>query len=274
MDSLIKIFELQTEEAERIALEPNKPHLHDFEELLIGTEGVLEHFIDFKSEEIQAPYISFVTKGKVHRVIPKPKNGKCHVWSIRFKSEFIPDIAFHLYSIFNSKANITLGGGSCFGRLVQLCQIISEELKQPTPDLNAVRHLLSALFMMIESERNKSSDAEPIESSHTKTFSIFLQLLEANYKRNEGVDFYAEKLHMTSRNLNQITQKIIHQSVSEIIETRKLMEAKSLIASTEKTISEIAFEIGYNEKSYFTKVFKKKSGKTPSEFRDEMKAIL
>ena len=82
------------------------------------------------------------------------------------------------------------------------------------------------------------------------------------------------QLHMTSRNLNQITHKLLHQSVSEIIETRKLMEAKRLMTSTDKTISEIAFEIGYNEKSYFSKVFKKKSGQTPTEFREEMKKLI
>jgi len=62
--------------------------------------------------------------------------------------------------------------------------------------------------------------------------------------------------------------------VSEIIETRKLIEAKSLLTTTEKTVAEIAFELGYNENSYFNNVFKKKSGQTPGEFREEMKAML
>jgi AraC-like DNA-binding protein len=63
-------------------------------------------------------------------------------------------------------------------------------------------------------------------------------------------------------------------SVSEIIEARKLIEAKNLLISTSKTISEIGFDLGYNEKSYFTTVFKKKSGQTPSEFRDEMFKLI
>ena len=50
MDRLIKIFEVFTDEAEQIAVEPDEPHHHDFEELLIGTEGVLDHFIDFNSQ--------------------------------------------------------------------------------------------------------------------------------------------------------------------------------------------------------------------------------
>jgi AraC-like DNA-binding protein len=62
--------------------------------------------------------------------------------------------------------------------------------------------------------------------------------------------------------------------VTEIIETRKLIEAKNLLLNSDKTISEIGYELGFNEKSYFTNVFKKKSGQTPSEFREEMKKLL
>jgi hypothetical protein len=55
----------------------NEPHVNDYEELLIGVEGRLEHFIDFKSTTLEAPFASFVTKGKVHRVLPGLKDDKC-----------------------------------------------------------------------------------------------------------------------------------------------------------------------------------------------------
>jgi AraC-like DNA-binding protein len=79
---------------------------------------------------------------------------------------------------------------------------------------------------------------------------------------------------MSVRNLNRICQGILEQSVGEIIETRKLIEAKHLLLSTDKSVSEIGFELGYKEKSYFTNVFKKKLGLTPTEFREEMKKVL
>ena len=47
MDDLIKIFELHAEEARRISEALDEPHQHNFEELLIGTEGLLEHFVDY-----------------------------------------------------------------------------------------------------------------------------------------------------------------------------------------------------------------------------------
>jgi AraC-like DNA-binding protein len=128
---------------------------------------------------------------------------------------------------------------------------------------------------MIESERKKSDSFEKrFYNTKNITFKNFLKILEENFRRPEGVEFYADKLFMSARNLNLICQNIMHMSVSEIIEARKLIEAKNLLISTSKTISEIGFDLGYNEKSYFTTVFKKKSGQTPSEFRDEMFKLI
>jgi AraC-like DNA-binding protein len=148
-------------------------------------------------------------------------------------------------------------------------------MQQESPDFAVIRHLLSALFIKIETERNRQEQGENASvKTQNITFKNFLKILEQNYHRPEGVDFYAEKLFMTTRNLNLICQNILQLSVSEIIETRKLIEAKNLLISTDKSVSEIGFELGYNEKSYFTTVFKRKSGQTPSEFREEMRKII
>lgn len=274
MNSLFQIFKLDAEEAARVAEFPNEPHNHDFEELLIGIDGELEHFIDYQTSVIRAPFVSFVTKGKVHRVIPKPVEGQCEIWGIRFKSEFIPETTFQLYSLYHNQANLELGNKICFNRLVNLCQMMFEETLQPTIDYGIVRQLLSALLSMIEAERKKLIPAEEHQKSQHISFGNFLKILEENYHRPVGVEFYAEKLFMTSRNLNLICQDILEQSVSEIIETRKLIEAKNLLISTDKTIAEIAYELGYNENSYFSKVFKKKAGQSPGEFRSEMRSTL
>lgn len=275
MNKLFHIFRVDEEEAKRISEQPDEPHNHDFEELLIGIHGELEHFIDFDATKTQAPFVSFVTKGKVHRLIPRIYKGKCDIWVIRFRSEFIPETTFQLYSFYHGQANIKLEKGPCFQRLVDLCKMISAETKQEIPNYAIIRQLLSVLFTMIEAERKKT---EPQNETTQKTqhisFGNFLAILEENYRRPLGVEFYAEKLFMSSRNLNFICQNILEQSVSEIIETRKLIEAKNLLISTEKTISEIAYELGYNENSYFSNVFKKKSGQSPSEFRDDMKILL
>lgn len=275
MDQLFKIFKVDEAEAAKISASPDEPHHHNFEELIIGMEGQLEHFIDFKTTTLDAPLVSFVTKGKVHRVIPKIKNKKCNMWVLRFKSEFIPEITFQLYTTYHDHATLKLQSGNCFNRLVLLCEIIHEEMQQEHPDLSVIKHLLSALFIMIESEKNKLSPKEnELSISQNSTLQSFLKILEENYHRPVGVDFYAEKLFMSARNLNLICKQILQQTVTEIIETRKLIEAKNQLTYSDKNISEIGFDLGFNEKAYFTNVFKKRTGQTPSEFRKEMKQLL
>lgn len=275
MNKLFKIFKVDEAEATKIGALPDEPHQHDFEELIIGIEGQLEHFIDFKTTTLDAPLVSFVTKGKVHRLIPKLKNEKCNMWVLRFKSEFVPETTFQLYAYYHDHATLKLPDGKCFDRLVTLCKIIDEEMQQEYPDLGVVRHLLSALFIMIESERNKITLSENnLSTTQNTTLHNFLKILEENYHRAVGVDFYAEKLFMSSRNLNLICKNILQQTVTEIIETRKLIEAKNQLTYSDKNISEIGFDLGFNEKAYFTNVFKKRTGQTPSEFREDMKTLF
>ncbi|MEI7423615.1 MAG: AraC family transcriptional regulator [Prolixibacteraceae bacterium] len=273
-DQLFDIQKFTINDLDLIAAKPTEPHIHDCEELLVGGAGQLDHFIDFKASVYEAPYISFITKGKMHRAKPNVKDGNLDLWLILFSSEFIPETTFQLYSNYHDHATLEFPQGSCFGRIDQLCAMMYEENQQDAPDYAVIRHLLSALFTMIESQRKKLEPENLNQKTQNITFKNFLKILEENFRRPEGVDFYADKLFMSSRNLNLICQNILQQSVSEIIETRKLIEAKNLLISTDKTISEIGYDLGYNEKAYFTTVFKRKSGQTPTEFREEMKSLI
>lgn len=275
MTEIFNMFRVTAAESEKIMHSVNEPHAHDFEELIIGGEGQLEHFIDFKSRIIDAPFISFVTRGKIHRVKPLIKEGQSDMWVLRFKSEFIAETIFSLYASFHEKANINMQSKDCFERLDILCKMIYEEYIQDSADLAVIRQLLSALFTIIESERRKLNlnDDESKKIQGT-TFKNFLRLLEKHYKESKDVNFYADKLFMTARNLNLICQNVLQQSVSEIIETRKLTEAKNLLMTTDKNIAEIGYELGFNEKTYFTHAFKRKAGLTPTEFREEMQKLL
>jgi AraC-like DNA-binding protein len=275
VDKLFNIFRLGPAAVEEIKESLNDPHVHEFEELIIGAEGELEHFIDFRSERFVAPFVSFVTKGKVHKVKPSAVNGKFDMWVIEFRSELIPETVFQLYTYYHDHANIQLKEGACFKRFVTLCEMMHDEMDLDEPDYVVIRQLLGALFTMIENERKKNTPGEKtLYSTQNITFSNFLKILEENFRRPEGVEFYAEKLFMSSRNLNIICQNILQKSVSEIIETRKLIEAKNLLTTTDKTISEIGFSLGFNEKAYFTTVFKKRTGQTPTEFREEMRTLI
>lgn len=275
MEQLFTIIPFTEEKAKRMSAFLFEPHSHDFEELVICKTGAIEHLIDFQRTLLTAPLVSFISKGKTHTVqlLPDEQNRYPEGWIFRFKSTLISESRFQLYSAYHDFANVKLSEGEHFNRICVITQMIEQESTQNPPDYSIIKSLLSTLFVLIEAERKKLALPTP-DNNQQITFKSFLRILEDNFKRDVSVDFYAEKLNMSVRNLNLICRNIVQQSVSEIIETRKLTEAKNLIMHSNKTIAEIGFELGYNEKAYFTKVFKKKAGITPSEFRNEMKKIL
>jgi AraC-like DNA-binding protein len=160
-------------------------------------------------------------------------------------------------------------------RFLKLCDIIKAEYVQDFADMATVKHLTEGLLSMVDAERKRNMPIENVAKvTQITTFNNFLRILEENFRRDMGVSFYAEKMNMSERNLNLICKNNFQKSVSEIIETRKLIEAKNLLLHSEKTISEIGFELGYNEKSYFTRVFHAKMGVTPSRFREMTKEMI
>lgn len=276
MESIFYIERLTEEYTKEISSISFQPHQHDFEELVVYTKGKMNHFIDFNNPLLEAPVICFVNKGKIHRVqmLPDSENNYPEGWMIRFSSDFIPETKFQLYANYYNSANIPVSDPKHLKYLTSLCEMMDKESKSENVEYNIIRSLLNSLFAVMETERKAQAGNISSPSNQNDTFKSFLKILEENFRRDTGVDFYAEKLNMSARNLNLICQNIMQKSVSEIIETRKLIEAKVLLINTDKPISEIGFDLGYHEKAYFTNVFKKRSGMTPSEFRNEMSKLI
>jgi AraC family transcriptional regulator, transcriptional activator of pobA len=260
------ITPLTCEFLEPLALNPLETHRHDHEELWIITHGTPVHSVNFSSETLQSPVIVYVAQGKVHSFIPDENTLG---WLIRYKSDFIPQSRFSFYSGFQDKVHYPLSKDYCSTTLNSLCEIMLKESTGDHPDYTVMRHLLSAVLAKLETDsRHEYLNTSTSRNPRLETFNNFLRILENNFRRPEGAEFYAEKLNMSARNLNLITQATFGKSVTEIIENRKLMEARQLLLTTEKSVSEIGFELGYNEKSYFTRVFRKKTGITPTGFRE------
>jgi AraC family transcriptional activator of pobA len=272
MEKPFRIFEITEELALDLSSRSIDAHFHDFEELIILTQGSMKHFIDFQQEVVTAPVACYVSMGKMHRLLPdKSMRG----WVINYKTEFISESKLNFYSNFFTSTNIPLSSGACLNRFTSLCQIIQAESDQEFIDLNTISHLVNGLVSMIDTERKRRMPIENIaKASQIIAFNSFLEILEKSFASNEGVSFYADKMKMSERNLNIICKNNFQKSVSEIIETRKLIEAKRMLLQTDKTVSEIGYELGYSEKSYFTRVFHTKMGITPSRFREMTRSII
>lgn len=104
----------------------------------------------------------------------------------------------------------------------------------------------------------------------------FLELLERQFpietmdqrlQLTSPMDF-SEQLSLHVNYLNRVLKKTMGSSTSELIQDRILREANILLKHSSITISEIAFLLGFKEVTHFSNFFKKKTGTTPSDFRN------
>ncbi|MEM7486497.1 MAG: helix-turn-helix domain-containing protein [Bacteroidota bacterium] len=84
-----------------------------------------------------------------------------------------------------------------------------------------------------------------------------------------SVGYFSEKLNLSPNYLSDLLRSLTGKSTQEHIHFQVLEKAKNLIQSTDKTIAEIAYEIGFEYPQYFSVFFKKKTGVTPTVFRNQ-----
>jgi AraC family transcriptional regulator, transcriptional activator of pobA len=79
--------------------------------------------------------------------------------------------------------------------------------------------------------------------------------------------FFAEELHLSANYFGDLIKKETGKSAQEYIHLKLIDVAKEKVFDTTKSISEIAYELGFQYPQYFTRLFKQKTGYTPNEYR-------
>lgn len=97
----------------------------------------------------------------------------------------------------------------------------------------------------------------------------FKKLLANNIILSKSPSFYAERLCISESYLNEVVKRNTGFNVSYWIRDKVILEAKRLLSFTDKTIQQIAYDLGYDDHIYFTKLFKQHTGVTPSVFRKD-----
>jgi AraC-like DNA-binding protein len=97
----------------------------------------------------------------------------------------------------------------------------------------------------------------------------FRRLIEQHYKTLRLPGEYARLLHITPNHLNALCQELLGRPAGAVIRDRVLLEAKRLLTNADMTAAEIAYELNFQDNSYFSRFFKKYAGMTPEGFRRE-----
>lgn len=109
------------------------------------------------------------------------------------------------------------------------------------------------------------------EKTNTDIVQAFEKLLKDYFTQDHtglpAVTFFAKQLHLSPNYLSDLLQRFTGKTTQEHIHLQVIDVAKSLLWSTEKNISEIAYSLGFEHASHFTRLFKQKTGYAPSDYR-------
>lgn len=94
------------------------------------------------------------------------------------------------------------------------------------------------------------------------------QLIEDNYRNLHAPAAYAELLFMSPKTLGHIVREQLGKSLTDLIRERILTHAKWQLLHTLKPVKEVAREVGFHDELYFSRMFKKATGYSPTFFRD------
>lgn len=106
-----------------------------------------------------------------------------------------------------------------------------------------------------------------IDDSQHNLIREFNFLVEQNFREQHNVSYYAELLHKSPKTITNTFKKIDKKPPLQIIHDRILLEAKNLLYYTKQDISEIAYELGFENVQVFSRFFKRLTGSSPTEFR-------
>lgn len=100
-----------------------------------------------------------------------------------------------------------------------------------------------------------------------------LELVEENYTVHHPTAFYADKIALSVKRMNELVVKATDYTLNQHIHNRILLEAKRLIGYSDLNIQEISAELGFSEANYFNRFFKKSTGVAPLAFRENVKKV-
>lgn len=132
---------------------------------------------------------------------------------------------------------------------------------------NVLRSYLNILLHDLENKFYKPlSYNKPANAREIKIIE-FEKLLESEFSAQHSPSFYANRLAISANYLNKLCREQRGQRAGELIRARISIEAQRLLHHTHFSVSEIAYQLGFETPSYFITFFKKSSGTTPEQFR-------
>lgn len=151
-----------------------------------------------------------------------------------------------------------------------LFEVFLDEFK--TPDKiqgDMLQMLLKRLIIICTRLAKEQLIVKKLDNEQIDTIRQFNVLVDTHYKTKRKVSDYAEMLFKSPKTLSNLFAIYNQQSPQQIILSRLILEAKRLLNFTNKQNQEIAYELGFNDPSHFSRFFKKMTKLSPSQYREK-----
>lgn len=155
-------------------------------------------------------------------------------------------------------------------------QLLSEQIKAEMQNTELAQYELLVsylkIFLITASRLKVQQHQQAAETMKDNKEPFILQKLkdaiEENFKVKHSPSDYASMLNITPKALAKITKNHFNKTLSSLINERIIIEAKRELYLTDKTVKEIAYELGYEDEYYFSRFFKVNADVSPQLYRE------
>lgn len=201
----------------------------------------------------------------------------CTGYCIHFKTEFIqPLLRLPLkeeFSFFDFEAIHIIDITNDESTLIQEAfkNIIAEYERFSPEKEDLLRNYIYILLLRIRDlYRPYAKKVQETASRSLKLTNQFRHLVEKNFITVRSINEYAKLLHITPKYLAEVIKENTGKSPRDIINDMLLLEAKALLRSTDKTVTEIAQILSFDDQSHFSHFIKKHTSLTPLQLRKKL----
>lgn len=249
-----------------------KLHRHNFFFALFLETGSGEHIIDFTSYPVNDHSAFFMRPGQVHQLtLKKGSTGYLIQFSRDFYSPKEEPANFVLRKVSNK--NHCSINSKMFKKLLSILSFIYEEQTEKQEHYKEVINAnLEILFIEIMRQSQNPQGISNDENQYTQErLEELLELMQINIATHKQVTEYAKMMNISSFQLNKITKETVGKTCSQIINEQILLEARRDLLGTTNQVNQVAYNLGYEDTSYFIRFFKKHTGVSPETFRKNFK---
>jgi len=221
----------------------------------------------------------FYAPNQVQTVLESYSKGEINGWMIVFHPDLIINTnlgkAISKYNFFSYSVYEALHLSASEQDSLTDCKNLIEKEIVERIDNHSQAVISSTLELLLNiSQRYYERQFNTRSAQNSEYTSQFKASLNSYYEsglfRTKGipsVKFFSDKIHLSSSYFSDLLKKETGLNAKESINAFIIDKAKSRLLSSTDTVSEIAYELGFNYPHYFSRLFKIKTGKSPNEFR-------